>query len=82
MPPLDRAVAFPERDHTAVGEPEDLHLDVPGALDVALKQDRGDAEEPLRAGACGLEGRGQAGGAGHRAHPDPAAPGGSLTITG
>src|SRR5262249_28032691 len=56
---LDRAVAFPKRDHAAVGEPEDLHLDVPGAFDVALQQDRGIAEEPHRAGPRGLERRPQ-----------------------
>ena len=47
MAALHRAVALAEREHPAVGEAEDLHLDVPGALDVPLQQDGRAAEEPL-----------------------------------
>ena len=38
VPPLDRAVAFEQRDDVAVGVGEDLDLDVPGAGQVLLDQ--------------------------------------------
>jgi hypothetical protein len=36
---LHRAVALAKREHTAIGQAENLHLDVPGAWLEALKQD-------------------------------------------
>src|SRR5262245_15038778 len=36
VPPLDRAVALPEVDHVPVCVGQDLHLDVPGVVEVAL----------------------------------------------
>ena len=44
MPALHRAVALVEVDEVAVLVAEDLHLDVLGAADVALEEDRVVAE--------------------------------------
>ena len=44
--PLDRAVALAEHGHTAA-VPEDLRLDVAGALEVALAEHRAVAERRL-----------------------------------
>src|SRR2546430_680910 len=75
VPPLGGAVPLAKRDHAAVGQPQDLYLDVAGPRDIALEQDRGVAEEPLRAGPGRLEGRAELGRVGRGAHPDaPAAP--------
>ena len=45
---LHRAVALVEVDHVAVRVAQDLHLDVPGALDAALQEDLAVAEGRLR----------------------------------
>ena len=47
VPPLDRAVALAEVDDVAVRVGEDLHLDVPRILEVALDVDVGVREEAL-----------------------------------
>ena len=39
MPALQRAIALPEVDDVAVAVGEDLHLDVPGLLDVFFEID-------------------------------------------
>src|SRR5450759_2329392 len=57
VPALDRAVTLAQGDHPTVGKAENLHLDVPGAGQVPLEQDRRRAEEPLAPGARGVEGR-------------------------
>ena len=44
---LHRTVALTQGNDPTVGEPEDLHLDVSRARDVALEQDRRVAEEAL-----------------------------------
>ena len=44
MPPLHRAIAFPQVDEVAVPVAEDLHFDVLGPGDVALEEDFGPAE--------------------------------------
>ena len=75
MPPLHRAVALAQREHPAVGQAEDLYLNVPGSLDVTLDEDIWRAEEPLRARAGRLERRTQARLIPGHAHADPAAPG-------
>ena len=49
MAPLHRAIALVQMDDIAVAVAEDLHLDVLGARDVLLQEDRGIAE-----GALGL----------------------------
>ena len=48
MAALDGAVSLAEREHPAIGQANDLDLDVPGAGQVALEQDIRRAEEPLR----------------------------------
>ena len=42
--PLRRAIALPEVEHRAVGVAEDLHLDMPRPVDVALHIDAGITE--------------------------------------
>ena len=51
MAPLNRAVALAEMDDGAVGVGEDLHLDVPRIVEVALDVDRrvGEVRLPLPA---------------------------------
>jgi hypothetical protein len=39
MAALHRAVPLAEREHAAVGQAQDLDLDMPGPLDVSLQQD-------------------------------------------
>src|ERR1700722_4096855 len=38
MPPLDRAIAFPQVNEIAVGVSQNLHFDVLGSADVALDE--------------------------------------------
>ena len=57
VPPLHRAVAFPEVDDVAVLVGQDLDLDVAGAFDVLLEVDVGVAEGGLGLGLCLLQGR-------------------------
>ncbi len=78
VPPLHRAVTLPERDARAVGEPEDLHLDVPGALDVALQEDGRRAVQPLRPALRARENGAQARVVVDRPHPDAATAGARL----
>jgi hypothetical protein len=73
MPPLHRAVTLAERDHPSVSEAEDLHLDVPGPGEIALKQDRRAGEEPLGPRPRGAEATAQLLLVSGRAHADPAA---------
>ena len=47
MAALDRALALAERHDAAVGVGEELHLDVPGTLEVALREDGAVAERRL-----------------------------------
>jgi hypothetical protein len=47
MAALNGAVAFSEMDDPALGVPENLELDVTGAVDVALKVDSGVSERGL-----------------------------------
>ncbi len=56
VPPLDRAVALEEVDEVAVLVAEQLHLDVPGALDELLEEDVGDAERGAGLAAGLVEG--------------------------
>ena len=55
MPPLDRAVALAEVDDVSVGVREDLNLDVPGILQVALDVDGRVREVRLAFAAGGFE---------------------------
>ena len=48
MAALDRAVAFAEREHGAVGVGEQLDLDMVGSLEVALQVDAIVAERGFR----------------------------------
>ena len=73
MPPLDRAVALAEGEHTAVRQAENLDFHVVRALDIALDQDLRRAEEPLRARPGRLERRPETGLVLGHAHADPAA---------
>ena len=57
MPPLHRAIAFPEMDDVAVRVGQHLHLDVPGMLDVFFEVDVGVAEGGLGLGLGLLQGR-------------------------
>jgi hypothetical protein len=52
--PLNRAIAFAEVDHVAVGIGQDLDLDVPWILEVALDVDRRVGEVGLALAARGL----------------------------
>ncbi len=47
MTTLDRALAFEEVHHSALGVAEDLHLHVPRRVHEALEEDRAVAERPL-----------------------------------
>ena len=69
--PLDRAVAHAQGPGGAVPVSDQLDLDVPGAGDQALQEDRAVAERPKRLVAGALEGVLQVVGRGH--HPDAAA---------
>ena len=73
MPPLDRALALAERDDVAVLVAEQLDLDVPRPLDVALGEDAVVAERGLRLAARRLERVRQLVARAHDAHAAPAA---------
>ena len=66
----------------AVGEAEDLDLDVAGVGQVALEQDRRVAEEPLGPGARRLERARSAASSVATLMPMPPPPADALTITG
>ena len=57
MPPLHRAVALPEMHDVAVMVGDDLHFDVPRALDVFFEINAAIAEGGLGFGASLLQGR-------------------------
>ncbi|GAB3951032.1 hypothetical protein GCM10027614_52370 [Micromonospora vulcania] len=78
MAALDRALPVAERDHPAVGVAEDLHLDVPAALDVPLDEDRAVAERGGRLAARRSDGLGEPGVVPDDPHPAAAATGGRL----
>jgi hypothetical protein len=69
VPPLDGAVADPDGPRRAVRVAEDLHLDVPDALEELLDEDGRVAEGPERLVLRALEGRGHLAGARHDADP-------------
>ena len=75
---LDGAIALVEVDDVAVLVAEDLHLDVLGALDVALQENGRVAEGVLRLGAGFREEAGELGGFFDHAHAAPAAAEGCL----
>ncbi len=71
--PLHRAVTLAQVQPATVGVAQDLHLDVPCAVDVALVEQAAVAERRLGL-ACGrLDGGRQLGGVAHDAHAAPAA---------
>ena len=76
--PLDRAVPLAEEEHGPVGVGEDLRLDVPRALEVALDVDGVVGEELQPLALRGLEGGRRPGRLGHELHPLAAAAGGCL----
>ena len=51
MPPLCRAVAFPEMQHSAVLIPKNLDFDVTGLLDIFFDIDAGIPERGFRFGS-------------------------------
>ena len=57
--PLQRAIAFAERDHLALAVAEDLHLDMAGVGDEALEIDAGVAEAGARGALHAVEGGSQ-----------------------
>ena len=73
MTALHRAVAFTERQHRAVGVGEQLNLDVPGPLEVALEVDAVVAEGRLRLALRRRDRLGELARRAHDAHPAPAA---------
>ena len=75
VPPLDRALALAERDHVAVRVAEQLDLDVPRPLDVALCEHAVVAERRLRLAPRRLERVRQLVVRAHDAHAAPAAAG-------
>ena len=75
---LDGAIALVEVDDVAVLVAEDLHLDVFGALDVALQENSRVAERILRFGAGFRKQAGELGGLFHHSHAAPAATEGRL----
>ena len=75
MATLYGAIALAERHDVAVGQAEQLYLDVASSGHVPLQQDRGVAEESLRAGAGGVERGAQPHRIGRYRHADAAAAG-------
>ena len=75
VPPLHRAIALQEVDHVAVVVGDDLHLDVPGMLDVFFEIDFGVAEGGLGLGLGLLDGGLQGQIVQGHAHAAPAAAG-------
>ena len=80
--PLDRAVALAEVDDVAVAVADDLHLDVPAALQVFLDVELVAAEGALRLGLRRGEDLAQAQTRSHHAHAAPAAAGRRLENDG
>src|SRR6266498_65431 len=78
VPALDGALALAERDDVSMLVAEQLDLDVPRPLDVALCEHAVVAERRLRLATRGLERIRQLVGRAHDAHPAPAAAGGGL----
>ena len=78
MTALHRAVALSERQDAAVVQSEDLHLDVPGTLQVTLEQDVGRAVQPLGPALGTGEDRAQRRVVVHRAHANAAPTGAGL----
>ena len=75
---LQRAITVAQH-HQAPGRvPEDLHLDVSRAVEIALGQQLPRAEGALRLAPRRLDGARQLVGGANQAHPAPAAPGGGL----
>ena len=68
MAPLDRALAFDERQHRSVLVAKDLHLDVPRPRQPSLEVDRGVAECRSRFRARGTHGAGEVRRIENRAH--------------
>ena len=73
VPALHRAVALVQVDDVAVVVAQDLHLDVLGALDQLLEEDRIVAERLARLGARALQQLGELGRGAHDAHAATAA---------
>ena len=78
MAPLDGAVALADRDDGAVRVGKELHLDVPGSLEVALAVERAVAERALRLALRRLERVVELRRRADDAHPAPAAACGRL----
>ena len=78
MPPLQRAVPFPEEDAVAVGVAEDLHLHVPGVRQVPLEIDGRVAEHRSGGRPCGDESSLEVRSRGHDGHAPSAAAGRGL----
>ena len=75
---LHRAVALEQRDDRAVVVADDLHLDVPGPLEVALEEDRAVAERRQRLAAGTRDGLVELVGAAHDPHAAAPAAGSRL----
>ena len=82
MPPLDRAVALAEVNDVAVGVGEDLDLDVPRILEVALDVDGRVGEVRLALAPGALEGTLDLVGGASDAHPLPPPPADAFTTIG
>ena len=78
VPPLDRALPLEQVHDLPVGVGEDLHLDVPGALDQPFEEDRAVAERADRLPPRGGDRLGQLAGRGNDPHATTAPAEGGL----
>ena len=82
MAPLDRALALAERDDLALPVGQQLDLDVPRPLDVALAEDGVVAERGFRLAARGRVASSSSAGSRTTRMPRPPPPAAALTISG